>query len=259
MRDILRRLDELDRRSTARAGGWVLAEQDGQPVFTKPGEATLLAGQPVAASPVFTPTASLYTTPPNEWSTENLAEDTVLQTGGGVVLIASSVAGTNLRIAHRPLALASLYRVTAHIEALWYPTGTVRAGLMLRDSDSGKAIVFGPAHDSGAKLAVAKYSNATTYSADYVGLLIAALPYGVPQWLRISDDGTDRICEFSYNGADWMQVHAVARDDFVEPDQVGLVVLNASSGQPVVARMRSFTQQHFSPAQGAGEGEGEGE
>jgi hypothetical protein len=48
-------------------------------------------------------------------------------------------------------------------------------------------------------------------------------------WLRIADNGTNRIVSFSVDGVLWTALHTVGRTDFITPNQVGFYVNAANA------------------------------
>lgn len=247
IRELDRRIRALERSKTTRIGGWVLSEQDGRPVLTKPGVAALEAGQQPSPDVIdLTPDTSAFTVPPVTWDLLNIASDddgALAVEDGTVLLTAPSVGSANVRAAYKTLDADSNYIVEAHIDAAAFNSGTVRAGLMLRQSSTGELIIFGPLLSSGAQLAATKYDSPTAFNAHYANTAATNLLYGMPNWLRIRDDDTYRYFEYSYNRVVWTQFHTpVARDDFLTADQVGVAVLNTSSGHVVYLLLSSFAE-----------------
>ena len=66
---------------------------------------------------------------------------------------------------------------------------------------------------------------------------------GMPNWLRIRDDGTNRYFDYSYNGVDWTPFSSSGRTDFLgtAPNQIGIKARNNGSGQPLTVRIRSLS------------------
>lgn len=95
------------------------------------------------------------------------------------------------------------------------------AGLAWRQSSDGKLDLLGIQYFNGIKVIELKYTNATTYSA-------ARNTFGYPggniAFLRITDNGTNRITYYSLDGYYWVQINSYVRTDFLTPDQVGIFV-----------------------------------
>lgn len=133
----------------------------------------------------------------------------------------------------RTLSPASNYTATCYLEASMPPLPYVRTGIVLRNSGSGNFILFGSAYDAGVGsfvLWTSKWVDPATLSATYAETSPWNLIGGIPKWLRIRDDNTNRYFEYSYNAVDWI-LHGAStlRTDFITPDQIGWAV-SANSG-----------------------------
>jgi hypothetical protein len=84
--------------------------------------------------------------------------------------------------------------------------------------------VYVSSGDGSLHMGSRKYTNATTYSADYA--LISAISRVSPLvlWLRIADNGTNRICSFSMDGENFIDFHSIGRTDFLTADEVGFFI-----------------------------------
>jgi hypothetical protein len=78
------------------------------------------------------------------------------------------------------------------------------------------AIHFTTLGQSGGEnlIAVTKYTNAATKSADYVFPASGIIPSDT-LWFKIEDNNTNIISSFSFNGINWVQFHSVSRTDFM--------------------------------------------
>lgn len=187
------------------------------------------------------------TAPPSaSWSTTTLGSATFAAGLGGRLLTTPSAAGENLRVEYRTLTPSSNYTFTAHLEHISAFADSSYSGIVLRNSSSGSMIMFGPdlliTASGFARVRVTKWTNATTYSADYGTAKVSyTLPGGViPKWYRIRDDATNRYFEHSINGVDWLLFHSIGRTDFITPDQVGWGASN-STGSTSLTRLRSWS------------------
>jgi hypothetical protein len=185
------------------------------------------------------------TAPPSSgWTTTTLGSATIAASLDGRLNTCPSAAGDNWRIEYRTLSPTSNYTFTVYLESALYTSNFTKAAIILRNSGSGSFVSFGPSYDTGSYggygIQTVKYSNPTTGIAIYSSQSIAQLPYGMPKWLRIRDDGTNRISEFSDNGIDWIGHYSVGRTDYITPDQIGWGT-NNSSGQTIKARLRSWS------------------
>ena len=157
---------------------------------------------------------------------------TAVDTNGGLRMTAPAVSGSNIRILKKS-APATPYTVTvALIPDIIGDFNSV--GLLFRESSSGKCALFTLGSNTGPlKMGNSKFTNSTTYSADYSGVTVSPLP--IPLFLRIADDGANRILSYSRDGVYFIAWHTIGRTDFLTADEVGLVVhsnstTNASSG-----------------------------
>lgn len=115
-------------------------------------------------------------------------------------------------------------------------------GLAWRQSSDGKIVTFAYVHDTTGftanSMGVQKFTNATTFSANY-GSNMNFTPCGL-LWMQISDNGTNRICRVSGDGANWLQVHSVGRTDFLTGDEVGFFANASQATWPVNATLVSW-------------------
>lgn len=77
----------------------------------------------------------------------------------------------------------------------------VQFGLVLRNSTSGKCIVFGYNNDNA--LNVQEWTNTTTFSSTITTKSSLPSFFLRPLWLRVTSDGTTLTFYFSSNGIDW--------------------------------------------------------
>lgn len=185
------------------------------------------------------------TTPPSSsWTTTTLGSATIAADRDGRLNTCPSAAGDNWRNEYRTLSPTSNYTFTVYLETALYSSNLSKAALILRNSGSGNFISFGHSYDTGSfggyGIQTIKYSNPTTGIAIYNSQSVAQLPFGLPKWLRVRDDGTNRFFEFSDNGLNWMLHYSVGRTDYITPDQIGWGTDN-SSGQTITARLRSWS------------------
>lgn len=99
--------------------------------------------------------------------------------------------------------------------------------------------IFAGSVDTPA-LRVAKWTNPTTFSANYVaGTLISTTPH----WIKLKDDNVNRSIHISDDGIGWSQLHSVARMDFLTPDRIFFgVFLTTAATFDTQASLLSFEQ-----------------
>jgi hypothetical protein len=141
-----------------------------------------------------------------------------------LVMTVPEVGTTNERLLVKT-APATPYTITALIRGCMRPRQFLGFGLVFRESSTGRLHTWGTESDSSGStpqipLKSTKWTNPTTYNSDY-----RIIPYNEMNlyWLRIADDGTNRICSVSANGKNFIDVHSVGRTDFLTADQVGWV------------------------------------
>lgn len=151
-------------------------------------------------------------------------------TYGGMVLADSTSTGSdNIRI-YKKSAPSTPYTITAAIllvADLADASPGFDGGLCFRQSSDGKLHVFGLSVNSTrqARLVGVKYTNPTTFSAGYFDYdFVSAGFASAVVWLRIADNGTNRICSISADGQTWQAIHTIGRTDFLTADEVGLYI-----------------------------------
>lgn len=159
-------------------------------------------------------------TPPvdSNYSWANQGGASVNVTSGKCIyLLAPATSGNNLRM--RVMSTpATPFTLTVAVIPNIIDVNFCSAGLVWRDSVSGKVITFGY---GGATHGVSdsKFNSPTSFSATYASLAITAA--GQFLWLQMSDDGTNRICRFGFDGINWRTLHSVSRTDFLTANQFG--------------------------------------
>lgn len=139
-------------------------------------------------------------------------------TYGGIYLLAPATAGTSWRI-RKKTAPSTPYTITAAFLASAAALDNAYQCIGFRESSSGKLVTFGLQASTGSHLKVDKYTDETTFSATYLDA-IARFGGGSAIWLRIADNGTNRICSVSPDGRHWTVVHTVGRTDFLTANEV---------------------------------------
>ena len=171
--------------------------------------------------------------PPTGWTWVNQGAATVDTSKGAIHLAAPSTAPTQLR-AYVRTAPATPWTVTACVSLLPTLSTTSGAfavgGLVYRESGTGEMITFVVTwvYDATASyytITSGKLNSATSFSAPYFAHRIAA-PGRV--WLRIADNGTNRISSWSNDGKNFAALHTVSRTDWLTADQYGIAAEGAS-------------------------------
>jgi len=162
------------------------------------------------------------------WAWVNQGAAAVSTTEGGILLSQAAFGGglsMRIRIRNAP---ATPYTITAH----WLPNteistgawGSPMWGLCFRQSSDGKLATMAMHNRDTTWLHVRKYTDETTYSAQY-GVWEVPLDSGfLPYIVRIADDGANRVCSYSTDGQHFHVLHTVGRTDFLTADQVGFFI-----------------------------------
>lgn len=193
--------------------------------------------------PVFWPLPTLPIDADFSWVNQGAASKSTAL-GGGITIVDPVVAGTNERLLVKT-APSTPYTITAMITATFLAnSGGPHAGICFRESSSGKIHYCSIQDDSNGatttngRLYSAKMDSATSFNATYQAYMF---PIGFPIWLRITDNGTNRLCSFSRDGVNFIQFHSIGRTDFLTANQVGFIVGNSSAFE-IAATLHSWKE-----------------
>lgn len=148
----------------------------------------------------------------------NMGSNTASTSGDTIAFNCVSNGGSNNVRMQTKSAPATPYVITA----AWLP-GFLPYNCYLylgwRNSGSGNLYGFTIyTWTDGVNYRIIKWNSPSSFNADALARnQMAALPV---YWMRIADNGTNRIVSISGNGLDWQQLFSVARTDFFTPDQV---------------------------------------
>ena len=121
------------------------------------------------------------------------------------------------------------YSFTAHINRLTGLGTEYSYGLCLRDSTSDKWSTFlVDTVAGGSATYVTTWSSHTTFLANQKALANGVYP--VPKWLRIVDDGVNRLTYLSSDGTYWTSVYSEGRTTYLTPNQIGVCIVNWQAG-----------------------------
>jgi hypothetical protein len=140
--------------------------------------------------------------------------------------------------------------MTAVLLPLFGSIAFTGAGLLFREAATGELQTFyispvgtvtGNAVVAGLHLNVTKWTNETTFSAHYISR-IQAYPTS-PLFMRIADNGANRICSISPDGQYWYAIHTIGRTDFLTADEVGFGVYSSdNNSQNAAVTLLSWVQ-----------------
>src|SRR3990170_3103366 len=164
---------------------------------------------------------------------------------GTTYLTTAACAGENVR-ARIKSAPATPYTITAAFLQMRPEVDFAACGLLFRQSSDGKLVTGALIWDStltgsgDSAIRAVKYTNPTTFSANYTNTL--PVSPGNLVFIRIADDGVNRITSYSADGQHWTTVHSVGRTDFLTADQVGFFCNAVQATWPVAMTLLSWKQ-----------------
>jgi hypothetical protein len=120
-------------------------------------------------------------------------------------------------------------------------------GLCWRKSGTGELVIFyvyaSGDNRSEQYCGVGKLSSPTVFTSNYLSVYFASLMgYGPCLWLRIADDGTNRVCSYSADGQNFVTVHSVGRTDFLTADEVGFFADANNASYPAGLTLLSWKE-----------------
>lgn len=175
------------------------------------------------------------------WVWQNQGTATVDTTKGGIIMTIAAAAADSVKI-YEFTPPATPYTVTAAILPDLDISATAAAiGIGLKETGTGKLYAFGVGVDATGGAGTAniayisyKYTSPTVFSAAYfsgVKLMSTFWFFSRLIWLRITDDGTNRISYISKDGLFWIQTQTISRTDFLTPARVFIFANNKNSKQ----------------------------
>jgi hypothetical protein len=169
----------------------------------------------------------------------NQGSATLTTTYGNMLLYAPASATNSNRIRIKT-APSTPYVIEAGMTVQATKSNFFGGGLCFRQSSDSKLVTFGVAGGASNNMAEAKWTNETTFSADYT-LSPDPNPGDWDLWIRIADNGTNRIVSWSPDGLTWTDLHTVGRTDFLTADQVGFYA-NPSNSQALWVNLFHWKQ-----------------
>lgn len=176
-----------------------------------------------------------WTTPSGSFT--SIGSPTVSTNSWGDIILTGTAAGSGANVCgHVVSAPATPWSFTVYFDAMMLHKAFQSYGLCFRESSSGKLHIFDMlAADLGLTVLTArstKFTSPTSFSADY----LATQKVGTyANWMRVRDDGSNRLCQLSPDGENWFTLHSIGRTDFITADQAGIVVGLENSASPQVA------------------------
>lgn len=160
------------------------------------------------------------------WVNQETATITV-NSRGHLLLDAPAVTASDLRLRVKS-APATPYTITARIDLARPDKNFQVGGLCFRESGSAEITVFGFLFDTTPKLAVSYWTDPNTFSAHRQSV---GYPTSV-EWLRIADNGTDRLYSVSADGETFTQIYSEGRTTDMTANQVGFFIHSYNEAVP---------------------------
>lgn len=190
-------------------------------------------------SGIWTPFSPVFKdTPPKleDFTNSFPSPSTVDATKDGIYIAHSGGSSTNYRLLHRAPSNLASPDVRAHFIYNFSCKSFLAGGLIATTGGwVGSSFIVMDVVGIGSNYLIraGKFSTPSVYSADYA---IAAAAYP-PPFLRITDNGTNRVCLFSYDGQEWITLHSVASTNFLgaKIDTVGFGISPENSATPTLA------------------------
>ena len=171
--------------------------------------------------------------PASGWSWDNQGSAAIDITRGSHSLNAPGATGLQLRGRYRT-APTPPYKITAQLITSMPGVANSTVGLYFRQSSDGKIACFS---QNGQMLMLSQtFSNPSGGSVSNYLVGGDTAPYsgmGYPRFMRIEDDGVNRICSWSYDGVNFVVFHSVSRTDYLTADQVGFYVFVNSTSESI--------------------------
>lgn len=169
------------------------------------------------------------------WTTVNFGTgDSLSDTGPGLGAIVTRHSSDWFRLAVQTLG-SPPYTATAVMLSIYPLASAARINLCLRDSVSGKLIVFGPLYNTqDRQLFVTEMNSATSFNAHKLQTTFGM--YAPMLFLRVHDDGTNRNYMIGVDGVTYSTVYTEATGTWITPNQVGWGV-DVPSGGPFASTL----------------------
>ncbi len=137
----------------------------------------------------------------------------------GVIHLNAPAGTSNIR-ARIMSAPTPPYTVTALVHLYLQIVNYNQAGLCFRESSSGKLQTFLVVvqETDDVYIRTDKLPDNTGFTGTYGG---PKWSQRGPLWMRMKDDGTNRICQYSLDGVNFITLHSVSRTDYLTANQIG--------------------------------------
>jgi hypothetical protein len=202
----------------------VASRQVAERFLQSPSAGELLAYGGVSGADRYGPIYKSTPIVPGDYSWVNQGTASVVDSGGVSTLTAPSVT-TNVRL--RKKAKSGVFTITALVVFDQATGVNSEMGLLLRESATDKMV--GICLRDATTLSVQRWTNVTTIGTTLVNRIVGNRTQA---WLRMSNDGTNIISSYSFDGMNLIQIdsHAKTGSFTTDSDEAGYFVCNRSSG-----------------------------
>jgi len=163
---------------------------------------------------------------------------TVVTTNGGIHLNAPADSTVQYRI-RKKAAPATPYTITAIMLPRFLLATFPHVGIGFRQSSDGKLHVLRFIYDGALKFGSTKCNSATADNSNYTEFVT---PFYPVLFLRIQDDGVNRILSFSADGQNFYAFHTIGRTDFLTADEILFFSNSRNATHPTALTMISWKQ-----------------
>lgn len=169
------------------------------------------------------------------WVNQGTATATQRSYGIGMTQPSSGGNATAMLVRSTP---STPYTIRVRLKATQNGADYVTYGLVWRNSSSGLLHFARMLWNGGyIRVSLTNFSSPTNPVAETMSSVIMA---PIPDWFRLTDNGTDRSLSVSSNGDDWVTMWSGARTTYVTPDQVGLAINNQGGSKDAVMSVLSW-------------------
>jgi hypothetical protein len=176
------------------------------------------------------------------WVNQGSASVSVNSDPSGSILLALPAETSGILRCRFASAPSTPYTITTLIDFSYYPANFALFGEAFRASVGGKIVVAGFIGGATVRsFVIQKWTDASTYSADYLNVSYPA--GGNRLYLRITDNGTNRITSYSHDGNAFVTMHTISRTDFLTADQVGFCMQESNNVAGQSMTVYSWLQQ----------------
>jgi hypothetical protein len=186
------------------------------------------------------------TAPPTltNWTWVNQGTATAGDYGASVILTALAASGDDLKMLKRSAPGSTPYQVTAGVILQGIALNYALCGIIHRSSSDNRVTALAMDND-GLKVFIFTSSTSTgsVVASNYPARTSFA-GAGPVLWLRMRDDGTNRIYSWSTNGRVFTQLYSVARTTHHTPDEIGFVCETNQIQFPVTLCLLSWNVEN---------------